>query len=139
MRVLLVAAVISSDRPAAVLAQVLAPVGKRTIERWRKTEAMSQEPPKGWEEEQQPTARRPVAFGASHLHPDPRLTRGTHMTQTQFATLMAAQRRIAEQVAQIEERLAHCFPTPREMRAQIDAELNAILAPGGGVRVFADD
>jgi hypothetical protein len=47
--------------------------------------------------------------------------------------------RLETKVDAVEDRLAHVYPTGREMRSQIDRELSAILAPGGGLKVFADD
>lgn len=35
--------------------------------------------------------------------------------------------------------MAHEFPTAKEMRQQLEDEANAILRPGGGVRVSAED
>ena len=61
------------------------------------------------------------------------------MTNSQFQTLTVMLRRLEAKIDAVEERLAYIYPTPREMRSQIDAELNTILAPGGGVRVFTND
>jgi hypothetical protein len=61
------------------------------------------------------------------------------MTPTQFQTLMTVARRIEEKVDAIEERFAFVYPTEREMHEQLAAEVDSILAPGAGIRVFADD
>ena len=62
------------------------------------------------------------------------------MTQTtQYATIVALLRRSDERLQRLEDRMAFEFPTPAEARAQIDAEIDSILAPGGGVRVFEDE
>ena len=52
---------------------------------------------------------------------------------------MAMIRRTQQQVEAIQERLEFVYPTEREIREQLDAELDSILAPGGSIRVFADD
>ena len=61
------------------------------------------------------------------------------MTNQQYSTLLRAVRDVGTRVERVEERLAFEFPTDQDAREQIQAELDAILAPGGGVRVFADD
>jgi hypothetical protein len=61
------------------------------------------------------------------------------MTPTQYRTLVTLVHQLAAQVDRIEERLAFVYPTTREMHDQLAAEVDSILAPGGGIRVFADD
>jgi hypothetical protein len=61
------------------------------------------------------------------------------MTPSQFKILLGAVRQVDERVQAVEERLAYEFPTDREIIAQVNAEVDSILAPGGGIRVFADD
>jgi hypothetical protein len=61
------------------------------------------------------------------------------MTQTQFQVLLGAVRRVEEQVQAIEARLAWEFPTEREMREQLEREVDEILRPGGSLKVFAED
>jgi hypothetical protein len=56
------------------------------------------------------------------------------VTPTQMQTLNATLRRVETKLDAIEERLAYVYPTEREMRSQIDAEIDSIL--GVGVRVF---
>lgn len=61
------------------------------------------------------------------------------MTTQQYANLVSALRRTEGKIDRIEERLAFQFPTVREAREQLDAEVDSILAPGGSLKVFADD
>jgi hypothetical protein len=61
------------------------------------------------------------------------------LTETQFKTLISAISRLERQIQAIEERVAFVYPTPSEMRRQIDRELESILAPGGGLKVFAEE
>jgi hypothetical protein len=52
---------------------------------------------------------------------------------------MTSLRRVEAKVDAIEERLAWQYPTEGELITQLDAEVDLILAPGSGVRVFADE
>jgi hypothetical protein len=61
------------------------------------------------------------------------------MTPTQFQTLLRAVHDVGERMERVEARLAFEFPTTAEIREQLDAEVSSILAPGGSLRVFADD
>lgn len=61
------------------------------------------------------------------------------MTQQQYANLVSAFRRVEGKIDQIEERLQFAHPTVREAREQLDREVASILAPGGGIQVFATD
>lgn len=60
------------------------------------------------------------------------------MTSQQYTSLASTLRRLETKVDALEERLSFVYPTEREARDQVHAELAAILSSGGGVRVFAD-
>lgn len=61
------------------------------------------------------------------------------MTQTQYLSMTTLLRRLEGKVDAIEQRLEYVYPTDREMREQISREVDSILSPGGGLKVFADD
>jgi hypothetical protein len=60
------------------------------------------------------------------------------VTPAQMQTMNATLRRLEAKIDRVDERLTFVYPTDREMRVQIDDELNAILGDGA-IRVFADD
>ncbi len=59
------------------------------------------------------------------------------MTQEQYASLIGVLRRIDAHTEEVAERLRFVFPTDREIRRQIDSELQTILATDCGVKPFA--
>jgi hypothetical protein len=52
---------------------------------------------------------------------------------------MSVVRRIESKVDAVEGRLAWVYPTNAETREQIEESIDRALAPGTGIRVFADD
>jgi uncharacterized coiled-coil protein SlyX len=61
------------------------------------------------------------------------------LTQTQYTTIVGLLHRCDARLQRLEERIAFEFPTPTEMRQQLEDEVNSILRPGAGLRVFSDE
>jgi hypothetical protein len=80
-----------------------------------------------------------LPIGSTTTTTNPELEEDVRVTQTQYQTVVTLLRRSDERLQRLEDRLAYQYPTENEMREQLEAEVDSILASGGGLKVFADD
>jgi hypothetical protein len=65
------------------------------------------------------------------------------MTTEQYSRIVNTLDGVSRRIERIEQRLIWEFPTTRELREQLDTEVNEILSsvdiPGAGIAVFEDE